>query len=422
MVSERKLEAGSWKQEKADPVSSLQPPASFKRVQAPCPYFGICGGCALQDLSYADQLALKRQRLRSALAAVPGMPSDLELIGLEEPWRYRTRAELTFGEAGGRVTLGLHARHSFRRVVDLDDCLLLPQPVMPVLREMRALVEASGLPVYHPRTHQGCIRYAVVRYSHADQRMLLCLVTTAGLDEAAAAAVSGLMGRLMERHPVLCSAYWGRTDRLADVAVPQQLTRLFGSDYLEERIGWLRVKLAPLSFLQSSTIQAERLYRAVREAVAARRDQVAWDLYCGVGVAALYLSRAFGRVYGIDSEPHHLELARLNAAANDVENAQWIAGRAEEVLMDRRYWLKPAKPDAVIVDPPREGAHVQVLSAILAARPQRIAYLSCNPVSLVRDLRVLLEAFPRYRVATVRAFDMFPQTPHVETFVLLERQ
>jgi 23S rRNA (uracil1939-C5)-methyltransferase len=146
-----------------------------------------------------------------------------------------------------------------------------------------------------------------------------------------------------------------------------------------------------------------------------------WDLYCGVGVVGLYLSPVARRVYGIDSEAQHLELARWNAQANGFGNVEFRMGAAEAVLQERRFWLQEARPDVVVVDPPRAGLHRQMIASLLAARPRRMIYVSCNAQSLARDLRALLSHYPRYRLTAARAFDLFPQTDHVETVAVLDR-
>lgn len=395
--------------------------APYPRISAPCPVFGVCGGCALQDLAYEHQLALKRQRLEHALASLgAGLP--LELVGLEEPWRYRNKAELTFGQTDGRLTLGYHAAGSFWKVVDLDDCLLLPQPLWPILHDVRRLAQETGLPAYQPRTHQGFFRYLLVRHSHATGRSMVCVMTAPGPDrEAAGRALEAMAAELRRRHPDLASVYWGLTDRVADVAQPEELRLLAGEAYLEDRMGPFRLQLHPLSFLQPVSRQADRLYRLLGDSLGAGEDRVAWDLYCGVGLIAFYLSACVRKVYAVDVEPHHLELARANAALNGLSNIEFRMGKVEDVLQDRRFWLQEAKPDLIVVDPPRAGLHQAALSSLLAARPRQIAYLSCNVQSLVRDLQQLLSGFPRYRLTRLAAFDMFPQTNHAEVFALLQR-
>ena len=315
------------------------------------------------------------------------------------------------------MVLGYHEARSFWRVVDLDDCLLLPEPMMRVARDVRQLVAQSGQRVYQPRTHQGFFRHLLIRRSQATGAMLACVITTSGPGEV----IESMARELAARHASLTGIGWGITDKLADNAVPDTLTLLHGSDILEEQIGLFRLRLRPLSFLQPSTTQADRIYARLRETIDDRPAGIAWDLYCGVGVISCYLSAGVRKVYGIDIEPQHLRLAAENAARNGLRNVEVRVGRVEEVLKDRRFWLQEAKPDVIVVDPPRAGLHPGALASVSAARPRRIAYLSCNVSTLVRDLAALCRGFPRYRLATVESFDMFPQTNHVEVLTLLER-
>ena len=393
-----------------------QEKSAYVKVEPPCPYFGTCGGCTLQDLAYADQLKLKRERIRRAFTGLDDA-SPIEIVGLDEPWRYRNKAEFTFGESGAHLVLGYHVARSFWRIVDLEDCLLLPQPAMRILCDVRSLAERTGLPAYHPKTHQGFFRYLLVRSSRATGQVLLCLVTSPG----SRGVVEGLARELVQRHPTLASVYWGVSDRLADVAIPDELTLLQGDAYLEDRLGLFRLKLHPLSFLQPAHVQAQRIYEWLCHFARSAAYKVAWDLYCGVGLVAFHLAQAVRQVYGIDVEPHHLELARLNASWNGLRNIEFRVGRVEALLTDRRFWLQEAKPDLVVVDPPRAGLHPRALASLVAARPRSIVYLSCHVRSLVRDLQILRGSFPRYRVCHVQAFDMFPQTDHVEVLVLLQR-
>jgi 23S rRNA (uracil1939-C5)-methyltransferase len=390
----------------------------YARVAAPCPVFGVCGGCALQDLAYEDQLRLKHARVSRALARVdPAVPVP-DVVPMAEPWRYRNKAELTFGDDQGRLVLGYHAAGSYWRLVDLDDCLLLPEPLIALLRDVRDLAAASGLPAYHPRAHRGFFRYLLLRHSRATGAILLGLVTASGPREP----VEAMAEQVCRRHSAVTGIYWGVTDRLADVAVPEQLTLVAGRPHLEDQIGPFRVALHPLSFLQPSSEQAQRIYEALADGLADAGGGIAWDLYCGTGLIAFYLARHFRTVYAVDVEPHHIALAQANAARNGIANVACRVGRVETLLADRRFWLQEARPDAVAVDPPRAGLHPEALSAVLAGRPRRVAYLSCNLESLARDLGALTGAYPRYRIRSARAFDMFPQTNHVETLVVLARE
>ena len=394
----------------------LQEKEPFARITAPCPYFGTCGGCSLQDLAYPDQLALKKQRLLRVLGALDPTLS-LEVVGLDDPWRYRNKAELTFSDADGHVTLGYHAARSFWRIVDLEDCLLLPEPMSRLLRDVRTFAQRTTQPAYNPRRHTGFFRYLVIRASHATGQLLVCLVTTPGDRRL----IEELAEQLIARHPAVVSVYWGVNAKVADVAMPDELFLIRGRPYLEDRIGPFVIKLHPFNFLQPTPVQAERMYDRLGELASHAPSGIAWDLYCGIGLVAFYLASRYRTVYGIDLDARNLDMARLNAQENLIQNVEFHLGRAEDVLANKRFWLLEARPDLVVVDPPRSGVHPRVIASLLAARPKQIIYLSCNAQALVRDLALLVSGFPRYRLCQTVAFDLFPHTNHLEILTLLER-
>ena len=395
----------------------LRDKSAFAKIDPPCQYFGTCGGCSIQDLAYADQLVLKKQRLLRMLGELdPAI--DVEVIGLEEPWRYRNKAELTFGtDHSNRVMLGYHAARSFWRIVDLEDCLLLPEPIGRMLADARRLAENSGRPAYNPRTHQGFFRYLLIRASHSTGKLLVCLITTQGNRDL----IERFGQELMARHPAISSFYWGVNEKVADVAIPDEFFLISGEPYLEDRLGPFKINLHPLNFLQPNPLQAQRMYLRLQELVGRASSAIAWDLYCGIGLISFYLASMFRMVYGIDWDAHNLEMARLNAEANAISNVQFHLGRTEDLLANKRFWLMEAQPELVVVDPPRSGLHPRVVGSLLAARPKQLLYLSCNAQALVRDLQLLLSGFPRYRLRQVDAFDLFPHTVHLEVLTLLER-
>jgi 23S rRNA (uracil1939-C5)-methyltransferase len=203
--------------------------------------------------------------------------------------------------------------------------------------------------------------------------------------------------------------------------MPEELRLLKGVEYLEDQVGPFQLLIHPFTFLQPSTEQAQQLYDCLVPAIQAAPEGVAWDLYCGMGLVAFYLAPKFRWVYGMDSMERNIQLAQLNAARNQIRNVQFRLGNVEDLLKDRRFWLQEARPELVVVDPPRAGLHPRVLTELLAARPKQIAYMSCNVQTLVRDVQQLSFHYPRYRIREHCAFDFFPQTSHVELFVVLER-
>ena len=412
---------------------------AFRRVEPPCPAFGVCGGCHLQDLTYDDQLALKRAALLEALQPLGVVPA-IDLVGLDDPWRYRSKMEFTFGEQDGRLVLGLHQQGSFWRIVDLEDCHLVPRTMSAVLVSARALARDAGLPAYNPRTHVGFFRHLILRQSRATGRVLVCLVTAEG-DRAGHPARGGVgeivpgavgaggdravverwMEQLLARHPEIAGGYWGINRKRADVAIPDELHLVRGAPHVEERLGPFRVLLAPLTFLQPSAVQAERIYEEIRATAQFYRAGLAWDLYCGVGLVSFYLASRATRVLGIEVDERNLEAARAAAAANGITNVEFRAGKVEDLLASSAAGTLP-RPGVIVIDPPRSGVHHHVIRGLAASGASQLFYLSCNAQTLCRDLLLLRQAAPAYRLVAVKAFDMFPQTTHVETLVRLERE
>ena len=405
-------------------MTSLDPPVydreSLPKIQPLCPYVGQCGGCSLQDLAYEHQVALKLGRLRHVVAAMEPLLS-VEVVPAPDPWRYRNKAELSFSSsqsaAETRLTLGYHAARSFTKIVDLDDCLLLPEPLMRVARTVRELAERTGLPPYYQRRHEGVLRHLALRASRLTGQVAVCLVTT----RCERAIIERLADELASRHPELAGVYWGINEKLADVANPDEVHLIRGEPLLADRVGRFTVSLHPLNFLQPNLAQAERLYDHVQALAGAAPVRVAWDVYCGIGLIAFHIAATAETVYGVDIDPANLELARRNAVANGVANVDFRLGPAEDAFADKRFWLTQARPDLIVVDPPRSGLHGRVIGTLLSARPKRIIYVSCNMHALARDVRELGSGFPRYRLRDVKAFDLFPQTEHLEVVALLER-
>ncbi len=390
--------------------------AAFPRVHAPCIYFGVCGGCHLQDLAYQDQLAFKRAALLQALQPLGPLP-PVEIVGLDAPWRYRNKMEFTFGDLDGTLVAGMHQLGSFWRIVDLDDCLLVPEPLAAVLATARALARQTGLPAYNPRTHAGFFRHLLVRHARASGRLLVALMTT----EGERAVVERWAEALLARHPEVEGCYWGINRKAADVAIPDELVVVRGATHIEEQIGPFRLSLAPLTFLQPSTVQAERIYDEIRATAQFYRTGLAWDLYCGVGLIALYLAGRATRVLGIELDARNIEAARANAARNGIANVDFRQGKVEDALASASIGALP-RPGVIVIDPPRSGLHPHVIRGLAAAGADQLFYLSCNAQTLIRDLMLLRAAAPpAYRIVAVQAFDMFPQTMHLETLVRLER-
>lgn len=387
------------------------------RVTARCQHFGACGGCSIQDVAYEDQLEWKRQRLATLMGRVPGFGQvPVESVGLQEPWRYRNKMEFTFGQDGDALHVGLHRRGSFWKIVDVHDCLLMHPAVSQVLQTVRTVATQSHLPAYNPKTHVGFWRYLVMRHSRATGRLMVVCITNRG----ERLPVERLATAVTTAHPEVVSIWWGVTSRVADVAIPESLTCLWGQELLEDRIGHLRLLVHPLNFVQPSIEQAERIYEEIAETAALSGWQMVYDLYCGIGAIGMYLARRAGRVIGIESDPTNVALAMRNVEVNGLDNMIVVNGKVEVLLTTPSFRDTPS-PDVVVVDPPRAGIGKAVIGLLARLMPRRLIYLSCNPESLAQDLGQLYIRTRAYRLKRVIAYDMFAHTSHLEALVVLDR-
>ncbi|MBE3595934.1 MAG: 23S rRNA (uracil(1939)-C(5))-methyltransferase RlmD [Hydrogenibacillus sp.] len=385
------------------------------RVEPPCPVFGRCGGCQIQHMTAAAQLAFKEGVVREAFTRLGGF-ADVPLrpiIGMGRPWRYRNKAQVPVRRVGGRLEVGFYALGS-HDVVPIDDCPLEMTANARAMRAVRDVLRAEGLKPYDERTRAGLIRHIVVRTSRATGETMVVLVTNDRELPRRTAVVEGIRRAL----PDVVSVVQNVNPRRTNVIFGDETRVLYGKPAIEDRIGAFRFRISPRSFFQVNPEQTERLYETARDFAALTGRETVIDAYAGVGTIALYLAPQAARVIAVESVPDAVRDARQNASTNRISNAEFIVGAAEEVL---KRWAEAGRSaDVVVVDPPRKGLAPEVIEAILTVSPRRLVYVSCNPSTLARDARRLVDG--GYRLSAVQPVDMFPQTVHVEAVALLERK
>jgi 23S rRNA (uracil1939-C5)-methyltransferase len=399
------------------------------QVPARCGHYGVCGGCALQDLAYEAQLSGKRRLVESAFRARPRL-QDLEgfegvrvepVLSAPDLFRYRNKMEFSFGarrwidarEGTGAVdglALGLHAANVYSKVVDVAACPIQSPVADAILRAAREVAVESGLSFWDARTHEGLLRHLVIRVAHGTGEVLVGIVTSADAREA----VDALAAELHARGLGITTLVHGVNERPADTAIADRERVVFGPGRIRERLGDLVFGLSLGSFFQTNTMGAELLVERVREEAALLGGETVWDLYCGTGALGLSLARSARALVGIEVVPAAVEDARANAAVNGIANARFVEGDAALGVAGEEN-----APDVVLLDPPRAGLHPRAIAALLALAPRRIVHVSCNPVALARDLEPLVAG--GYRPGPVRPIDLFPHTPHVECVVRLDR-
>lgn len=381
---------------------------------AACKHFGICGGCRYQNLSYEQQLDLKKRQVEE-LIEKSGLSFAIENIyGSPITEGYRNKMEFTFGdeEKDGPLALGMHKKNSFYDIVTLEDCRIVDPDFNVLLQAILKYFKEKGETYFHKIRHEGFLRHLVMRRSVKTGDILINLVTTtqSQLDESE--FVNMILAQKIDGKVV--GILHTLNDNLADVVQSDETKTLYGQDYFYEYLYNMRFKISPFSFFQTNTLGAEVLYDQVREYVGETKDKLVYDLYTGTGTIAQMLAPVASKVVGVEIVEEAVEAAKKNAVDNHLDNCEFIAGDVLKVVDNLTQ-----KPDILVLDPPRDGIHPKALRKIINFNVDEMVYVSCKPTSLMRDLLVFREA--GYEVKRCCLVDMFPGTVHVETVVLLSK-
>lgn len=382
---------------------------------AACKHFGICGGCRYQNLSYEQQLDLKKRQVEE-LIEKSGLSFAIENIyGSPITEGYRNKMEFTFGdeEKDGPLALGMHKKNSFYDIVTLEDCRIVDPDFNVLLQAILKYFKEKGETYFHKIRHEGFLRHLVMRRSVKTGDILINLVTTtqSRLDESE--FVNMILSQKIDGKVV--GILHTLNDNLADVVQSDETKTLYGQDYFYEYLYNMRFKISPFSFFQTNTLGAEVLYDQVREYVGETKDKLVYDLYTGTGTIAQMLAPVASKVVGVEIVEEAVEAAKKNAVDNHLDNCEFIAGDVLKVVDNLTQ-----KPDILVLDPPRDGIHPKALRKIINFNVDEMVYVSCKPTSLMRDLLVFREA--GYEVKRCCLVDMFPGTVHVETVCLLGRK
>jgi 23S rRNA (uracil1939-C5)-methyltransferase len=390
------------------------------RVPVRCPHTEICGGCRFQDLDYGAQLRLKQRQVVETLERIGGIETPLvhAICPAPETFHYRNKMEFTFHPgADGTPVLGMHERGHFERVFAIEGCVLPSELTLRIVRETQTFALAHRWRAYHPRTHQGILRFLTVRHlPHTGQCGVHLIAAADDVPD-----VDAWAQRIAALDTEVKTVTLGLNRSRANVAFSEAHRALAGDGTLAERLLGLEFEAGPNAFLQTNSRQAEALYTAALEAAELDGSETVLDLYCGTGTLTLLFARAARHAIGVESVPDAVASARRNAKRNGVANAVFVDGEARPIL---RQWARGERPDrprpdVVVVDPPRAGLHPRVVFRVAELAPRRIVYVSCSPATLARDLKDF--AAQGYRLVDTTPFDMFPHTPHIECVSRLVR-
>lgn len=399
--------------------------SSESRVNPPCDIYKECGGCQLQHFDYGAQLTWKRQhvvdnltRIGKLKVAGEGESEDgiivHDTIGMQDPWRYRNKAAVPVGAAGegGELVAGFYARGS-HRIIDMDDCLIQHESNDEVVRVVKSIARELRTPPYEESTGRGVLRHVMARTGVVTGEIMVVLVTNGKRLPRQPEWIERLRASL----PGLKSIVQNVNERDTNAIFGDETRVLWGSEVIYDELDGIRFAISARSFYQVNPAQTVSLYsKAVEYAGLTGKERVI-DAYCGIGTISLFLARQAGHVYGVEIVPEATEDAKRNAELNSIGNVSFEAGPAEVVMP--RWRTEGIEADVIVVDPPRKGCDPALLDTILALQPERVVYVSCNPSTLARDLRVLEDG--GYRTVEVTPVDMFPHTVHVECVVLMSR-
>jgi 23S rRNA (uracil1939-C5)-methyltransferase len=396
------------------------------RIEPVCVHFGVCGGCKWQHLPYEHQLKWKEKQVFDNLTRIGGI--DLQsinpIIGSGDVLYYRNKLEYTFSDrrwlsreeiiTGDKIekenALGFHIPGLFDKVLDLEFCHLQPEPTNAIRNAVKRYSAEKGLQYFDLREQKGFLRNLIIRNSLAGEVMVIMVLGTDDKEKR-----EGLLDFIGSGFPAITSLMYiinpKRNDSIADLdVIPYS-----GKDHLTEFIDGLKFMVGPKSFYQTNTRQGAVLYRIVKEFAGLRGSETVYDLYTGTGTIANFIAGSALQVTGIEYVEEAIVDARRNSEINGIGNTRFFAGDIKNVLSEQ-FIAENGRPDVIITDPPRAGMHADVVRSILYAAPERIVYVSCNPATQARDLKLLCE---RYKVVAVQPVDMFPQTHHVENVALL---
>ncbi|MBO4458637.1 MAG: 23S rRNA (uracil(1939)-C(5))-methyltransferase RlmD [Butyrivibrio sp.] len=411
---------------------------SEHRIDPRCPIARQCGGCQVQSMSYARQLEFKQNKVRNNIIRLGGFDAEFvdsvmqPIIGMDEPWRYRNKAQFPVGcNKEGKVVTGFYAGRS-HSIIPTTECYIGTEENKAILETVTAHMEANKIEPYDEVTGRGVVRHVLIRKGFTSGEIMVCLVINRGKKEGRSSVAEFIKNQneLVERLRKIKgmqSISVSINSEKTNVIMGKEIHTIWGKDTISDTLRGLKFEISPLSFFQVNPMQTEKLYGCAIDFAGLTGKETVWDLYCGIGTITLSMAGKAGHVYGVEVVPDAIRDAKMNVERNGIKNADFYCGKAEEVLPE--FYEKGSQeiselqsalhPDVIVVDPPRKGCDAVCLETMLKMQPDRIVYVSCDSATLARDLRILADG--GYNIAAIRPCDMFPWTVHVETVCLLSK-
>jgi len=370
------------------------------------------GGCQIQHISYEGQLKFKENQVRQVLSRI-GKLEDVNVhpvLGMEHPWQYRNKAQVPVGEKDGKLISGFFKPRS-HEIVDTNESLIQLAEVDEAIQAVKEVCRELGVKAYNEETHKGDLRHIMARYAKQTGELMVVLITrTADLPSR-----NKLVEEIVSRLPKVKSIIHNINSKRTNVIMGDKTKVLWGNEVIYDYIGDVKFAISALSFYQVNPDQTKVLYDKALEYAELNGDETVMDAYCGIGTISLFLAQKAKKVYGVEIVPEAIEDAQRNAELNAITNAEFAVGKAEEVIP--KWYEQGIRADVLVVDPPRKGCDEALLQTIIEMKPNKVVYVSCNPATLARDLRILEDG--GYKTVEVQPVDMFPQTTHVEAVAKL---
>ncbi len=384
------------------------------RTKPACSYFGFCGGCTWQNLKYEEQLRFKTKQVKDSLERIGDFtdPPVQNALGSDHVFYYRNKMEYAFSpHPDKKLVLGLHPRKRFDLVFDLKECFLQSETANKIVDFVRTFAKEKNLRAYDHRSQSGLLRFLVIKEGKNTDETMVNLVTYKGDFPP----VKDFCDAIFSNFPSVKSIVRNINSKLSQIAVGEVEEHLGGERIITEKLGKFVFEISSNSFFQTNPTQAEKLYQMVLKLADLQGDEEVLDLYCGNGTISLFLSSAAKKVIGVEAVEEAVQNARRNAELNGVKNCEFIHGETKKVL--KGFEQDKKIPHLVVIDPPRAGLHPRVIKSLLNMKPLKIVYVSCNPTTLARDLKIFCEK--DYNLENVQPVDMFPHTFHIESVAKL---
>ena len=388
---------------------------SKNRLESDCSTYKRCGGCNLRHVKYDETLKIKQNLVQSLVnKTLKNKIKVKETIGMENPYYYRNKAQFPIGkDKENNVVMGVFANRT-HEIIPIEECFIQNKEIQKLSKFILEFIKENDISVYDETSRKGLIRHIVTKIGIKTNE-IMCIIVINGKEIP---KEKELTMQIIKKFPNVKTIVKNINTKNTNVIMGEKNEKIYGDGYIEDKLGEYTFKISPHSFYQVNPVQAEKLYSIGVEAANINKEDVVFDLYCGIGTISLFMAKYAKKVYGVEIVEQAIKDAKENAKINNIKNTEFIAGDTK-LILDDLINNKNIIPNVVMVDPPRKGLDNRSVENILKIMPNRFVYISCNPATLVRDLAKFEEM---YEIKSIQPVDMFPFTAHVECVCVLNRQ